>query len=60
MRTAIWTWILSCPTDFENLVATNRRVEGAPEILFDLCWAIGDSSKRKGFSWPLASMLYAL
>ena len=57
MRTAIWTWIQSCPADFENLVATNRRVEGAPEILFDLCWAIGDSSKRKGFSWPLASML---
>lgn len=41
------------------LTAAGRRLEGGPEVLFDIVFSISESSKRKTFAWPVMTMLLA-
>lgn len=57
LRRAIWSWIDSFGSEFSALAATGRRLEGGPEMLFDIIFSLSESSKRKTFAWPVMAML---
>ncbi|KAJ1967106.1 Ras GTPase activating protein ira2, partial [Dispira parvispora] len=58
----IWNWIESFPADFIALWKNGRRLDGNPEILFDICISFNDNahSKTKLVLWPLQAMLLLL
>ncbi|KAJ1654692.1 Ras GTPase activating protein ira2 [Dispira simplex] len=58
----IWNWIESFPADFIALWKSGRRLDGNPEILFDICISFNDNahSKTKLALWPLQAMLLLL
>lgn len=60
LRKAIWGWIETYPAEFVQLCQSQRRLEGSPEILFDICNSLADTSKRKAILWPLQTMLLIL
>ena len=60
LRRAIWGWIETYPAEFVQLCQSQRRLEGSPEILFDICNSLADTSKRKAILWPLQTMLLIL
>ena len=56
LRLGIWTWIETLPDQYSALVADNRRIDGA-DTLFDICYGLAESNKKKSFIWPLMAML---
>ncbi|CAG8509250.1 3861_t:CDS:10, partial [Acaulospora colombiana] len=61
LRKAIWNWIEVFPAEFVTLCQSQGRMEGGPEILFDMCNNSADNSKtRKAAFWPLQIMLLIL
>ncbi|ORY04201.1 hypothetical protein K493DRAFT_311429 [Basidiobolus meristosporus CBS 931.73] len=60
LRKAIWSFIEVYPMDFIALCQSEKRLEGGPEILFDVCNSLADSNKRKMILWPLQVMLLTL
>lgn len=59
LRQAIWSWIESFGNEFSALTLSGRRLEGGPEVLFDIIYTLSESSKRKTFAWPVMTMLLA-
>ncbi|CAG8615452.1 22543_t:CDS:2, partial [Racocetra persica] len=60
LRKAIWNWIEVFPAEFVHLCQSQKRLEGGPEILFDICYNLADSTRRKATFWPLQTMLLIL
>ena len=65
LRKAIWTWISVHPIEYENLVESNRNIEGGPDILFDILFSLSDASSassvlRAKSYHPLMAMLLVL
>ncbi|CAH1760475.1 9376_t:CDS:10 [Entrophospora sp. SA101] len=60
LRKSIWNWIKNFPEEFVALCQSQKKLEGGPEILFDICSNITDNSRRKKFFWPLQTMLLIL
>jgi neurofibromin 1 len=56
LRSAIWGWIEACPAEFAQ-VAAGRRLEGGPDVLFDVCAGLAESSKKRAHVWPLMAAL---
>ncbi|KAI8078788.1 uncharacterized protein BX664DRAFT_367193 [Halteromyces radiatus] len=60
LRRGIWNWIEAYPTEFEDYQLSHRRLEGSPEILFDMCNSLADTTRKKTYFWPLQTMLMIL
>lgn len=60
LRRAIWNWIETYPNEFVKLCQSQRRMEGGPDTLFDLCMPLADTLRRKAVLWPLQTMLLVL
>ncbi|KAI8097774.1 uncharacterized protein BX664DRAFT_356981 [Halteromyces radiatus] len=60
IRRAIWRWIETYPSEFEQVCASDNRLLGGSEILFDMCSSSADTSKKKAIMWPLQTILLSL
>lgn len=60
LHKAIWNWIEHYPAEFVQLAQSQKRLEGGPEILFDICNNLADNPRRKAVFWPLQTMLLIL
>lgn len=65
LRQAIWTWISAYPAEYESLVESNRKIEGTPDVLFDVLYSLFElgsstSAKRARAIGPLMAMLLVL
>ncbi|KAJ3207847.1 Ras GTPase activating protein ira2 [Dinochytrium kinnereticum] len=61
LRRGIWNWIETHPVEFGALYNTQKRIEGAPDVLFDNLNALCEtSSRRKSLFWPTQMMLLLL
>ncbi|KAI1294478.1 Ras GTPase activating protein ira2 [Mortierella claussenii] len=60
LHKAIWNWIEVFPSEFVHLCQTQKRMEGEPHILFDICHSLATDNKRRIHFWPLQTMLLIL
>lgn len=60
LRRAIWNWIETYPSEFMRLCHSQKRLDGGPEILFDICNSLADTTRKKAVLWPLQTMLLIL
>ncbi|KAL7420982.1 Ras GTPase activating protein ira2 [Cryptotrichosporon argae] len=64
LRKAILNWIDVYPAEYEALVESNRKLEGAPDVLFDVLHSMSDNSssnaKRVKAFYPLMAMLLVI
>lgn len=60
LRKAIWNWIEVFPSQFVTLCQSQKRLDGGPEILFDICFSLADNFRKKSVFWPLQTMLLIL
>ena len=59
LRSAIWSWIETFPGEFIDVSTGARRLDGAPERVFDLFIQIKNEQNRK-IIWPTLMMLLVL
>ncbi|KAI0355329.1 hypothetical protein OH77DRAFT_1424817 [Trametes cingulata] len=60
LRTAIWNWIELCPEEFNDALLSHRRLDGAPERVFDLLYDLQESTRDKAGSWPTLAVLLSI
>ncbi|KAI9277397.1 hypothetical protein BY458DRAFT_433218 [Sporodiniella umbellata] len=60
LRKAIWNWIENYSTEFITLFREQKRLDGTPEILFDIFNSLADNTKKKASFWPTQTMLLVL
>ena len=60
LRTAIWNWIELCPDEYNDALLFHRRLEGAPERVFDLLYDLQESSRDKAGAWPTLAVLLCI
>jgi hypothetical protein len=60
LRRAIWNWIENYTGEFTLLFHEQNRIDGSPEILFDIFNSLADTTKRKAIFWPVQTMLIIL
>jgi neurofibromin 1 len=60
LRRGIWNWVEGYPIEFEDLQLGQKRLDGSPEILFDMCNSLADTTRKKTYFWPLQNMLLML
>ena len=60
LRTAVWNWIELCPDEFNEALRSHRRLEGAPERVFDLLYDLQESTRDKGGAWPTLAVLLSI
>ncbi|KAI8079304.1 hypothetical protein BDF21DRAFT_493917 [Thamnidium elegans] len=60
LRRAIWNWIENYTAEFATLCQRQTRIDGSPEILFDIFNSLADTTKRKAIFWPLQTMLLVI
>ncbi|CAD6941466.1 unnamed protein product [Tilletia laevis] len=53
LRRAIWAWIQYHPSEFAQLSASGRRLEGGADVLFDHVNNIAESTRKKVAFWPI-------
>lgn len=54
------SWIESFGGEFAALTTSGRRLEGGPEVLFDIICSLSEGSKKKTYAWPAMNMLLIL
>ncbi|CAO3591301.1 unnamed protein product [Absidia cylindrospora] len=57
LRRGIWNWLKAYPTEFEDLQIGHSKLDASPEILFDMCNSLADTTRKKAYFWPLQTML---
>lgn len=57
LHRALWSFLESFGGEFAALTSAGRRLEGGPEVLFDIIYTLSESSKKKDFAWPVMAML---
>ncbi|KAI8087606.1 uncharacterized protein B0P05DRAFT_584843 [Gilbertella persicaria] len=60
LRRAIWNWIENYTAEFALLCHHQHRIDGSPEILFDIFNSLADTTVRKAVFWPVQTMLLVL
>ncbi|CAD6915554.1 unnamed protein product [Tilletia controversa] len=60
LRRAIWAWIQYHPSEFAQLSASGRRLEGGADVLFDHVNNIAESTRKKVAFWPMMTALLVL
>jgi neurofibromin 1 len=43
-----------------QLCQGQKRLEGGPDILFEICLSLADTTRKKAIFWPLQTMLLIL
>jgi hypothetical protein len=56
LRTAIWNWIEYFPTQFNDVIFSRAKMDGAPERVFDLLYAKVTNNSERNF-WPTLTVL---
>lgn len=56
LRAAIWNWIDLYPEEFNETLRYHRRMDGAPERVFDILWDSYEMNHKPGI-WPTLSAL---
>ncbi|TFK46902.1 hypothetical protein OE88DRAFT_1666689 [Heliocybe sulcata] len=59
LRAAVWKWIETFPEEFGDSARSSRRLEGAPERVFDALFERDDSGNRK-ILWPALTSLLCI
>jgi hypothetical protein len=60
IRKAIWKWIGEYPAQFAEVCASDARLLGGSEMLYDMCSSTADNSRKKAVLWPLQAILLVL
>lgn len=63
LRKAIWNWIDANPAEFQAVINGTRKLDGSPDVLFDILLNLSESSsvpKRGRIYYPLMGMLLVL
>ncbi|KAI8975307.1 hypothetical protein BDF20DRAFT_914255 [Mycotypha africana] len=60
LRRAIWGWIETYPGEFMQLCQNQKKLEGGPDVLFEICLSLADTTRKKAILWPLQTMLFIL
>ncbi|WAR61885.1 hypothetical protein PtB15_12B577 [Puccinia triticina] len=60
LRRSIWNWIETYPNEYASLVRSNGRLEGAPDVLFDVAHGLSENGKKRAYTWPTMPMLLAI
>ncbi|KAI9282283.1 hypothetical protein BY458DRAFT_429071 [Sporodiniella umbellata] len=60
LRKAIWNWIENYTAEFMFLCHNQKRMDGTPELLFDIFNSLADTAKKKAIYWPVQTMLLVL
>ncbi|KAI9475616.1 MAG: hypothetical protein EXX96DRAFT_506141 [Benjaminiella poitrasii] len=60
LRRAIWGWIETYPGEFMQLCQSQKKLDGGPDVLFEICLALADTTRKKAILWPLQTMLLIL
>ncbi|TFY54349.1 hypothetical protein EVJ58_g8920 [Rhodofomes roseus] len=56
LRVAIWNWIELCPEEFNDTIRHHRRMEGAPERVFDILFDSQEAQHNPNV-WPTLTAL---
>ncbi|KAJ3551785.1 hypothetical protein NM688_g4509 [Phlebia brevispora] len=59
LRTAIWNWVENHPEEFNDALLYHRRLEGAPERVFDILYQLVDV-QDKAAVWPALTALMCI
>ncbi|PSR92202.1 hypothetical protein PHLCEN_2v4732 [Hermanssonia centrifuga] len=59
LRTAIWNWIENHQEEFNDALLHHRRLEGAPERVFDSLYRLVDVSDKAAI-WPVLTVLMCI
>ncbi|KAG8745587.1 Ras GTPase activating protein ira2 [Ceratobasidium sp. 414] len=60
LRQAIWNWIEVLPKDYTDLLAGRRRLDGAPERVFDTLYTQSERDGKLRTYWPTLTVLLAV
>lgn len=60
LRRSIWGWIETYPGEFMQLCQSQKKLDGGPDILFEICLSLADTTRKKAILWPLQTMLLVL
>ena len=60
LRTAVWNWIELCDDEYNDALRYHRRLDGAPERVFDLLYDLQESSRDKSGAWPILAVLLSI
>lgn len=60
VRQAIWNWIEILPQEYTDLLAGRRRLDGAPERVFDTLYAQSERDGKLRTYWPTLTVLLAV
>ena len=60
LRTAVWNWIELCDDEYNDALRSHRRLDGAPERVFDLLYDLQESSRDKSGAWPTLAVLLSI
>ncbi|OJT11370.1 Neurofibromin, partial [Trametes pubescens] len=60
LRTAVWNWIELCPDEFNEALLSHRRLEGAPERVYDLLFDLQENTNDKAGAWPTLAVLLSI
>ncbi|KAH9939229.1 uncharacterized protein BXZ73DRAFT_88953 [Epithele typhae] len=60
LRTAVWNWIELYPDEYNDALRYHRRLDGAPERVFDLLYDVQDASRDKAAAWPTLAVLLCI
>ena len=56
LRSAVWNWIITFPSEFNEAIRVRGRTEGAPERVFDLLYSMNLTNDERIF-WPMLAVL---
>lgn len=59
VRMAIWNWIDLYPEEFNDAIRCHRRLDGAPERVFDILYELHDSPNKSSV-WPALAALMSV
>lgn len=59
LRRGIWNWIEMFPNEYNEVVSGTRRLDGAPERLFDILYQISET-RNKNAMWPTLNLLMVI
>lgn len=59
LRAAVWNWIDLYPEEFNDTMRNHRRLEGAPERVFDILYELHES-QHKANVWPTLTALVCI
>ena len=59
LRNAVWSWIEHNPDEFNECIISHRKLEGAPERVFDLLYELHETSDKPSV-WPALTVLMCI